>query len=465
MPQRNLIILLVAVAIAYACFVRGEQNPFVRYVARSFDTIESHALERVPNEELFDRALEAMVGVLNKHGDQHSQFISSAETDPFQAEMRQEFGGIGVRIRLLGDPLELLVVGSPDPGTPAARADIRANDRVLAINDTPTDGLDMNQVLRLMRGQPGEPLTLLIRHFDAKQPEKKELVREVISVDSILGDRRSSDGDWEYRLEVDPRIAQVRVTTFGNKTSDELKRVLTKLIADGVQAVVLDLRDDSGGSLDAAVAICDMFLPGGREIVEIRGRDDVVEDRYLSTGKGAFAGLPLAVLVNAGSASASEIVAACLQDNGRAAVFGERSYGKGTVQQLIPIESGRSLLKLTSARYVRPSGKNIHRSADAGDEDDWGVSPDAGHEVPLAPGEYDAFTRYRSLRDVWGELPPAELLATEDVKEKALAADGDEVPQSAEFSAGGDFVDRPLVAAFEYLQRMLDRRALESNSA
>jgi len=465
MPQRNLIILLVAVAVAYACFVRGEQNPFARYVASSFDKIESNSLERVPNEELFDRALEAMVGVLNKHGDQHSQFIPSTEADPFQAEMRQEFGGIGVRIRLLGDPPELLVVGSPDPGTPAARADIRANDRVLAINDTPTAGLDMNQVLHLMRGQPGEPLTLLLRHADAEQPEEKELVREVISVDSILGDRRSLDGDWEYRLEADPRIAQVRVTTFGNKTADELQRVLTQLVADGAQAVVLDLRDDSGGSLDAAVAICDMFLPAGKKIVEIRGRDDVVEDRYLSSGNGDFAALPLAVLVNAGSASASEIVAACLQDNGRAAVFGERSYGKGTVQQLIPIESGRSLLKLTSARYVRPSGKNIHRMADASDEDDWGVAPDEGHEVELAPGEYDAFAKYRSLRDVWGELPPAEMLAAEEAKQRALAANGSDPPESAEFSASGNFVDRPLMAAFEYLQRMLDRSLLESNSA
>ncbi|MGD9632213.1 MAG: S41 family peptidase [Pirellulales bacterium] len=460
MPQRNLVILLVAIAAAYACFIRGEQNPFARYVSRSFDTIEANSLERVPNEELFDRAMEAMVGVLNKHGDQHSQFISSADADPFQAEMRQEFGGIGVRIRLLGDPPELVVVGSPDPGTPAARAGIRANDRVLEINDTPTAGLEMNQVLHLMRGKPGEPLDLLLRHADSSHPEARQLVREVISVDSILGDRRNAEGGWDYRLAAEPRIAQVRVTTFGNKTADELQRVLTQLVADGVEAVVLDLRDDAGGSLDAAVAICDMFLPAGKKIVEIRGRDDVVEDRYLSTGRGDFAKLPLAVLVNSGSASASEIVAACLQDNGRAAVFGERSYGKGTVQKLIPIESGRSLLKLTSARYVRPSGKNIHRMAAAKDTDDWGVSPDAGHDVSLSSGEYDAFVEYRSLRDLWGELPPAELLAAE--KAKVRAAEG---AKSEEFSFSGEFVDRPLAAAVEYLQRLLDRSAIESNSA
>lgn len=460
MPQRNLVILLVAIAAAYACYVRGEQNPFARYVSRSFDAIEANSLQRVPNEELFDRALEAMVGVLNQHGDQHSQFISSADADPFQAEMKQEFGGIGVRIRLLGNPPELLVVGSPDPGTPAARAGIRANDRVLAINDTPTTGLDMNQVLHLMRGKPGEPLNLLIRHDDAQHPEAKQLVREVISVDSILGDRRNAEGGWDYRLAADPRIAQVRVTTFGNKTADELERVLTQLTTEGVEAVVLDLRDDAGGSLDAAVAICDMFLPAGKKIVEIRGRDDVVEERYLSTGRGEFAQLPLAVIINAGSASASEIVAACLQDNGRAAVFGQRSFGKGTVQKLIPIESGRSLLKLTSARYVRPSGKNIHRMADAKDTDDWGVSPNDGRDVSLAPGEYDAFVEYRSLRDLWGALPPAELLAAE----KARTSNAENA-KSAEFSFRGEFVDRPLVAAVEYLQRLLTRSVIESNSA
>jgi carboxyl-terminal processing protease len=458
MPQRNLVILLVALAASYACFVRGEQNPFARYLSGSFDTIESTALQQVPNEELFDRALEAMVGVLNKHGDQHSQFIPSTEADPFQAEMRQEFGGIGVRIRLLGEPAQLLVVGDPDPGTPAARAGIRANDHVLEIDGTPTAGLDMNDVLRLMRGQPGEPLKLLVRHTDAAQPEAKQLVREVISVDSILGDRRSAEGGWEYRLEADPRIAQVRVTTFGNKTADELQRVLTLLTGEGIEAIVLDLRDDSGGSLDAAVAICDMFLPAGKKIVEIRGRDDLHEERHLSSGSGMFAKLPLAVLVNAGSASASEIVAACLQDNGRARVFGERSYGKGTVQQLIPIESGRSLLKLTSARYVRPSGKNIHRMADAREDDDWGVSPDEGHEVPLTADEYQEFTMYRSLRDLWGEPPPAELLAAEEAK-----LDGDDKPSRA--SDQGDFVDRPLAAAVEYLQRSLDHDRYQANSA
>ncbi len=436
MPQRNLLILLVSLAVSYACFVRGEQNPYARFVARGLSEIETDSLARVPSEELFDRALEAMVDVLHQRGDQHSQFIPSDDADPYQAEMRQQFGGIGVRIRLLGEPPELVVVGAPDPNTPAARADVRANDRILAVDDKPVAGLNLSEVLHLMRGQPGEPVRLLIRHADAEHPEVKQLVREVITIDSVLGDRRTAEGSWEYRLEADPRIAQVRVTSFGNKTAEELDRVLTRLVGQGVEAVVLDLRDDSGGALDAAVAICDMFLPAGKVIVEIRGRDGVLVDRFVSTGRGKFSALPLAVLVNQNSASASEIVAACLQDHGRAVVVGSRSYGKGTVQQLIPIEAGRSLLKLTTANYRRPNGKNIHRTPTAKENDDWGVIPNPGRAVPLDDKEYESYVKYRGERDLWGDPPPDD--------------------RPAESAGGASFVDRPPDAAAKYLGGLLD---------
>jgi carboxyl-terminal processing protease len=436
MPQRNLLILLIAVAASYACYVRGEQNPYARYVARGLAEIEAGSLARVPNEELFNGALEAMIDVLHKHGDQHSQFIPRDDADPFQAEVRQQFGGIGVRIRLLGEPPELIVVGSPEPGTPAARADIRANDRILEIDGTPTAGMTIAEVLHRMRGKPGEPIRLLVRHAEDEHPKSKELVREVITVDSILGDRRTAAGGWEFQLEADPRIAHVRITAFGDKTTEELDRALTRLTDEGIEGVALDLRDDAGGSLDAAVAICDMLLPAGLVIVETRGREDTLHERYLTSGGGRFTTLPLAVLVNSNSASASEIVAACLQDHQRAAVIGGRSYGKGTVQKLIPIESGRSLLKLTAANYRRPNGKNIHRTPAAKDGDDWGVSPDPGLEVPLSDEEYEAYVKYRSDRDLWGDPPPAEDAA------------GD--------AASEDFADRPLQKAVEYLQGVLD---------
>jgi carboxyl-terminal processing protease len=282
-----------------------------------------------------------------------------------------------------------------------------------------------------MRGEPGEEVRLVVRHADSDRPETKHLVREVIHVDSILGDRRTADGHWEFRLEQDPRIAQVRVTTFGNKTTDELVRVLGRLREEGVEAAVLDLRDDAGGALDTAIAICDLFLPEGKLIVDTRGRDDAVYERYLTSGSGQFLDVPLVVLVNNQSASASEIVAACLQDHGRAAVAGERTYGKGTVQKLIPVESGRSLLKLTAASYRRPNGKNIHRTASAAETDDWGVSPDEGLAVKLDDAEYEAYLKYRADRDLWSDPPKA-----------------DEAPSEP-------FVDRQLEKAIEHLRRTL----------
>ena len=432
MPQRNLLILLVAAAASLALYATGEQNPYARYVGRGLAEIEAGSLEPVPNEQLFDAAMDAMVDVLREHGDEHSQFITREDADPFREEMRQQFGGIGVRIRFTGEPPQLVVVGPPDPGTPAARAEIRAGDRILSIDRQPTDEMSMSDVLHAMRGPPGEPIRLSIQHADADATETLTLTREVILVPSILGDRRGADGSWEFRLRSDPRIALVRLTIFANRTVRELEQTLTQLTEAGVEAVVLDLRDDAGGALDTAVDICDMLLPAGLPIVEIRSRGGRLHDRYETTGDGRFQHLPLAVLVNDRSASASEIVAACLQDHDRAVIVGQRTFGKGTVQKLIPTESGDSLLKLTSASYWRPSGGNIHRAPGAAESDDWGVAPNAGFDVPFTDDEYEAFRKDRSNRD--------------------LIADGlpDDVPP-----ADQEFADRQLEMAVEYMQREL----------
>jgi carboxyl-terminal processing protease len=471
MSQRNLTFLIIGAAVSYACYLCGEQNPFARYAAHSLSQIHAGSLEHVPNQELFNAAMSGMVDVLHKHGDEHSQFISRDDADPFRAEMRQQFGGIGVRIRFRGDPPELVIVGTPDPGTPAAGSHIRAGDRVIAIDDKPTDGMTMSEVLHAMRGDPGQSVRLTVEHAKGERPETVALVRDVIVVDSILGDRRTAEGGWEFRLADSPDIAQVRITAFGSKTTEELAHVLAKLAKGGTKAVILDLRDNPGGALDAAVAICDMFLPAGLPIVETRDRDGSVRSRYTTTGKGQFqialssgatAGLPssaphglqLAILINQNSASASEIVAACLQDHHRAAVVGQRSYGKGTVQQLIPIESGQSLLKLTAASYWRPSGKNIHRRPDATEADDWGVSPDIDLDVALDEKEYEAFVKYRDDRDLL--QPSAE---TPGAADSASAASGPQAESlAAPDSPPSSFNDRQLQKAVEYLKDKLSTR-------
>jgi carboxyl-terminal processing protease len=233
----------------------------------------------------------------------------------------------------------------------------------------------------------------------------------------------------------------VRIRAFGDLTAEEVAETFHQLTADGARAVMLDLRDNSGGTLDAAVDICSLLLPAGKLIVETRGRDGAARQRRVTEREGLFTTVPLAVLVNQHSASAAEIVAAALQDHERAIVVGQRTYGKGTVQQLIPTQSGKSTLQLTWASFWRPSGENIHRMQDAPADGKWGVRPDPGFEVPLTDEEYALYEKYRGQRDIVGLGPLAELAI--------LGGDADEgVP--------ADFVDRQLVRAVEGLQKTLD---------
>jgi carboxyl-terminal processing protease len=215
---------------------------------------------------------------------------------------------------------------------------------------------------------------------------------------------------------------------------------MEQLTGEGVRAIVLDLRDNVGGGLASAVAVSEMLLPAGKTIVETRGRDDVLRQRYATKTDGVYCELPIAVIVNQNSASASEIVAACLQDHGRAIVVGQRSFGKGTVQQMLPL--GKSLLKLTWAGFRRPSGANIHRAKNVAESETWGVVPDAGFECELSPDEFATYREYRSRRD--------ESVRIEgDKRDLSVAAAGD---------LAGTFADEPLRIAERNLQAKLDAR-------
>lgn len=437
MSQRNLLILLLTTALSYTCYVRGEQNPYCRYVADGLSTIRENALETVPSTELFNGAMQGMVDVLRRQGDAYSQFLSEAEADPLRSEIHQQFGGIGVRIGFKGDPPRLEIVGPPDPGTPAARENLLPGDHIVKIDGKPTAGMPMNDVLRLIRGKPGTTVELLIQHPEEPQPRLVKLVRDIIQIESVLGDHRAADGGWQFLLTEDPRIAHIRIVSFGEQTAAELARVLKNVTARGAEAVALDLRDNAGGALDAAVAVCEMLLPAGKSIVDTRGRGQTVRQRYVTKRDGEYRDLPLAVIVNQNSASAAEIVPACLQDHGRAVIVGQRTYGKGTVQQLVALESGKSLLKLTWASFWRPSGANIHRALGAPADAKWGVRPDAGYERKLSPDEYATYRQYRSFQDGPGQ------------SEAASDIGGNAAPEAA------DFVDQPLQLAVGYLRGKL----------
>jgi carboxyl-terminal processing protease len=441
MSRRNLLLLLGALVVSYACYVRAEQNPYARYVAAGFSIIDRWALDNTPDQELFNAAMDGMVGVLRKHGDEHSEFIDAEREAAFREEFDQEFGGVGLRLRLLGDPAWPTVVGLPEPGTPAAEAGVELGDRLMAVDGTSTAGLTLDAVTDVVRGPTGTPVKLTFQRFGEEGTIDVTVDRAVIVVESVLGDLRGPDGHWNFIVSEEPRIAYARIVKFGDKTAAEIAAVVQQLSAGDrpIEALILDVRDDPGGALDAAVEISDLFLRAGQTIVTTRGRDKAVLERFMATGSGN-ADLPLAVLIDRNSASASEILAACLQDYDRAAIVGERSYGKGTVQRLMPVESGRSLLKLTSATYWRPSEKNIHRMPGDGPDGEWGVKPDAALTVELTDEEYDAWRRYRIRRDLVGDDIDSKLARALDL------ADG---------AAPADFEDRILQSAIKHLQAKL----------
>lgn len=440
MSLRNLLLFLTTAIISYACYVRAEQNPYSRYVATSYSIIDEWSLMNPPDQELFEGAMQGMVSVLNRRGDEHSLFVDQDDREMFREELVQEFGGIGVRILLLGDPPQLTIVGPPEPGTPASSADIRSGDRVVAIDGKATEGLDMSEVLKLMRGPVGSPVVLSVVHADEEEPAEIEIVRDTIIVESILGDYRDENNRWQYHLLSDTRIGYMRITKFGDKTEEELSRHLAELVAEGVEALILDVRDNYGGSLESVVDISDLFLRAGLPIVTTRDRDEQVQERYVSTGRGGYLELPLAVLINHNTASAAEILAACLQDHHRAVVVGERTFGKGTVQKLLPIESGRSLLKLTWTTYWRPSGVNIHRMPGDTPDKPWGVKPDPDFEVQMDEEQYLLWRKYRYRRDILGPRQQGSLAEQFDEQDGRL-------PES--------FTDEVLELAAGHLQSQL----------
>jgi carboxyl-terminal processing protease len=249
-----------------------------------------------------------------------------------------------------------------------------------------------------LKGKEGEDVRVTVAR--AGEPELVEytLKRAIIHVQSVLGDSRKADDSWRFTLDEDPSLGYIRVTQFGHETLEELKRALSQCKEAGVKGLILDLRNNPGGLLTTATDICDLFLDKG-VIVKTVNREGKDIDRYEANGNAPYASLPLAIIVNGNSASAAEIVSACLQDNHRAVIVGERTFGKGTVQSPFKLNDD-SILKLTIYEYRSPLGRNIHRREDAKETDEWGVSPDAGYAVPLTPEAEIAILMRRRERDI-----------------------------------------------------------------
>jgi carboxyl-terminal processing protease len=384
---------------------RDEYYENYKVLIDTIDEVDRNYVKPIDRRELVEAAIR---GVLSKL-DPYSSYISPKELSSFVAAVENEFGGVGIQISLDDGDLRVL---SPLYGTPAYRAGVLAGDWIVEIDGRSTEGLTQDEAIERLKGVEGSRVTLTLVHAGrpAKERFKVTLRRERIHVDTVLGDHRKADDTWDFMLDPKLGIGYVRVAAFGRETARDLRRGLQQLRAQGVRGLVLDLRFNPGGLLNSAIEVSNLFISHGR-IVSTEGRSQPARV-WNARPTGAFEGFPMVVLVNHYSASASEIVAACLQDHQRAVIMGERTWGKGSVQNVIEMEDGRSRLKLTTAAYHRPSGKNIHRFPDSKDSDTWGVMPDAGFDLRLSDHEEGLLLTDRQTRDVLRPHPAAQQHAT-----------------------------------------------------
>ena len=460
MPRRNLFALALVGAVTLFCWQashgakpKDEMMELYGVFVDAVEQVEANYVRPVNRRELLESALKGMLQNL----DPHSSFINTSEWRQFKRQIEGRFGGIGIQVGM--DPeLNRLKVIAPMVGTPAYEAGILAGDLIMEIDGQTTEGMNPDKAVEVLTGRPGTPVKLAVLHEGEEKTETLTMNRAIIDVPSVLGDSRKPDDQWNFMLDKDRKIGYIRISSFIQNTTEELKKALNELKSEGMKALVLDLRDNPGGLLGAAVEISDLFVENGL-IVSTKGRNTVTKT-YEAQKEGTFDGFPMVVLVNQNSASAAEIVSACLQDHDRAAVVGQRSYGKGSVQNIIDLEDGNSVLKLTVATYQRPSGKNIHRFKNAKESDEWGVSPNPGMEVKLARSEFEAWFLARRDRDLvtngkhHKKAPDAKPEAKDKDKDKDKENDKDDPAKEA--GKGKPFADRPLAKALDVVKGRLD---------
>ena len=333
------------------------------------------------------KLVEAMINGGLTHLDKHSQYFNEKEFDSFQTSTDGHFGGIGAYLDQDRETQTLMVV-YPMIGTPAFEAGLEPGDLIQKVDDTSTKGLSIDDARSLIKGNPGTKVRLQILSEGAKEPRTVEITRAIIETHAVQGYTRKSDkiADWEYTVDPERQIALIRLSSFNSNTTKEMKDAIRQAEAAGAKAIILDMRGNPGGLLNEAVKVSNLFLPEGK-IVGTKDRYQK-EDWAKADAKEMIFGpadkKPLVVLIDYRSASASEIVAAALQDNNRAVVIGERSYGKGSVQQVHHLSDQKTAVKLTSKVWIRPNGQKIHRDNADTDAEVWGVKPDAGFDVKLS---------------------------------------------------------------------------------
>lgn len=428
------LIVLVGVSLSFTAPARDRDSDYklVRTLVDVLAEVDQHFVRPLDDEQKKKLVEDMINGGLDRL-DPYSQYMNADEFRQFEASTEGNFGGVGIHLGV--DPKTgLLMVISPMVGTPAHDAGILAGDLIIKIDDKSTEGMRINDAVRLIQGEPGTRVSMTVVHEGNRKTDTYTLTRSMIEVPTVLGLERKANEPKEFEWFVDRSagIAYIRIVQFTEHTVADLRKVVERLQNDVARGLVLDLRDNPGGLLRSAVEVSDLFLTEGR-IVSTKNRNGVGQSWEAKADGTLFqpaSERPMAVLINKNSASAAEIVAAALQDHHRATIVGERSFGKGSVQKIIKLDGDRpTALKLTTDTYWRPSGANIHRYPDSKETDVWGVKPDAGFEVVLKDDERLEYLKHKRSRDIIRKDP----------------SKADETP----------FVDRALDKAVEYLKAEL----------
>src|ERR1700749_3344677 len=423
MRKTSVILLSAATGAALTLLVTQPRAVFVGSSARAatadtyrqlnlfgdvFERVRSNYVEKPDDGKLVESAISGMLSGL----DPHSSYMDAKSFRDMQVQTRGEFGGLGIEVTMEDG---LIKAVSPIDDTPASKASILANDIITMLDDEQVQGLTLNQAVEKMRGPVNTKIRLKVLRKGVDNPMDITLMRDNIRVRSVRA--RVEDDD----------IAYIRITTFNEETTEGLKKEIATLqnqIGDKLKGYVIDLRNNPVGLLEEAVTVSDSFLERG-EIVSTRGRNAEETQRRSAHPGDLTKGKPVIVLINGGSASASEIVAGALQDHKRATLVGTRSFGKGSVQTIIPLGSGNGALRLTTARYYTPSGKSIQAK---------GITPDIPVEQDV-PDELKAPTDPRGEASLRGHLK----------------AEGDEQTGSQSYVPPDPKNDKALISATELL--------------
>ncbi len=349
-----IIVLVIGIVIGQG-LVQAKSDTYddLKLFSQALELVKNKYVEDPNSRDLIYGAIRGMLASL----DPHSSFMTERAYKEMDMDIKGEFQGVGIQIGMKNAQLTAI---APVEDTPADRAGILAGDKILKINDDWTKDLTIEEAVDKMRGPKGTKVRLLILREGWDKPREFPIIRDVIKVQSV-----------KSRM-LDTEIGYVKITQFQGLTGAELEKAMKKLSEKGMKKLVLDLRNDPGGMLDASVDVSSMFLPKNTLVVYLQGRNASERKDFMSTGSELYRQYPLVVLVNAGSASASEIVAGALQDSRRALIVGTQTFGKGSVQTVYPLEGGVGL-RLTTAKYYTPSGRSIQNV---------GITPDIEVKLP-----------------------------------------------------------------------------------